>query len=74
VPEVTLKNGEVLLDGKFRGLIRKSFRYGYHPMAEVMVEGKTGWFELDDPDLVQKAVDFARQALQLKKEGTEHGI
>jgi hypothetical protein len=44
------------------GSANHDLKYGYHPAVLVEVRDKRKWFEYDEPDLVAKIADFAREA------------
>lgn len=52
--DVTVSQGEIIVDDKVIGHVFKFFKHGYHPMVELDVGGKAFEFEIDTKDLVNK--------------------
>ena len=54
--KVEIKNGTVNVNGMKFGECFQEFKNGYHPAVKLsFVSGKKAiWFELDEPDLINK--------------------
>ena len=61
-----IENGIIYNDNGSLGTAKKDLKFGYHPAVIATVSGKSEWFELDEPDLLAKIADWARE--QDKKE------
>ena len=55
-----IENGIISDQGRKIGTVTKELKNGYHPAAMAVVGCFVKWFELDDPDLLAKIADFAR--------------
>ena len=58
---IEIEDGVITKDGKKIGTANKDFKYGYHPAVCVEVLGKTKWFELDTPELIDKIKAWAEK-------------
>ena len=58
---IKIENGKILSGDVQVGTANKDFKHGYHPAILVEVADQRVWFELDEPDLLAKRADFARE-------------
>ena len=57
-----ISNGIIMnQEGRKIGTATKEFKNGYHPAVMAVVGCYVKWFELDEPDLLAKIGDFARE-------------
>ena len=62
---VTLDNGQVIVNGATVGSLNKELRYGYHPAACLTIGAHTEWFELDQADLMTAIVNKVKSILKV---------
>lgn len=55
-----IRNGEITEGSRLIGTAVKDFKFGYHPAVKVNIQDKEKWFEFDEPDLLAKIADYAR--------------
>ena len=61
---MNIENGVITTkSGKYVGTATKELKHGYHPAVKVVVHGVVVWFELDEPELLAKIADFAREQM-----------
>jgi hypothetical protein len=60
-----IQNGIISENGKKVGKAFRDFKYSYHPAIKVEIgsgpKPHITWFELDEPDLLAKIADYARE-------------
>ena len=63
VDNITLDNGQVIVNGATVGSLNKELRYGYHPSAHLVIDKHSEWFELDQTDLMTAIVNKIKSIL-----------
>jgi hypothetical protein len=59
--KIRIEQGEIFLNDRKVGTANKDLKYGYHPAVLVKVGEQQIYFEMDEPDLLAKIGDFARE-------------
>lgn len=59
---IEIKNGIITKNGTKIGTANKDLKYGYCPAVLVTVQDKHVWFYFNEPGLLSKIADFARES------------